>query len=107
MPHSFGPDHDHPTLSVDRTGGRFHGALYVASIHFARDASGRTRGKMFMARSMNGGKSFGQITKHDVMTASRCRRQRRVSSIAVNRDGIVVDRFAEARPLTIPLTEGA
>jgi hypothetical protein len=64
MPHSFGPDHDHATLTVDRTGGKFHGALYVASTHFPRDVLGNT---VFIARSMDGGKSFRQVTDHEVM----------------------------------------
>lgn len=67
-PHSFGPDHDHPTLIVDRTSGKFQSALYVASTHFPRDASGKQRRTVFVARSMDGGKSFRQITDHEVMT---------------------------------------
>jgi hypothetical protein len=67
MPQSFGPNHDHPTLIVDRTGGGFHGALYVASSHSSRDASGRYRYKVFVARSIDGGRSFSQLTEHEVM----------------------------------------
>jgi len=67
MPHSFGPNHDHPTLIVDRSGGRFHGALYVASTHSTRDTSGIYRERVFVARSMDGGKSFPQVTEPEVM----------------------------------------
>jgi hypothetical protein len=65
-PHSFGRAHDHPTLIVDRTGGRFHGALYVASVRVTRDASGRQRTTQFVARSMDGGKSFALTTEHEM-----------------------------------------
>lgn len=64
-PYSFGRSHDHPTLIVDRTGGRSHGALYVASVRVSRDQQGRTRTKAFVARSMDGGRSFPQATEHE------------------------------------------
>jgi hypothetical protein len=70
IPQSFGSNHDHPTLIVDRTAGRFHGALYVVSKHSTRDAAGMWRSKAFVARSMDGGKSFGQIGEHDVMNVN-------------------------------------
>jgi hypothetical protein len=66
-PLSFGPAHDHATLIVDRSGGRFHGALYVTSTLSTRNAAGRVRDNIFVARSMDGGKSFAQITEHEVM----------------------------------------
>lgn len=64
--HSFGRNHDHPTLTVDRTGGRFHGALYVVSVHPTRDNLSRRRSNAFVARSMDGGKTFPYITEHRV-----------------------------------------
>src|SRR4029453_9405971 len=33
IPQSFGSNHDHPTLIVDRTAGKSHGALYVVTSH--------------------------------------------------------------------------
>jgi hypothetical protein len=62
-PHSFGAGHDHATLVVDRSGGRFDGALYVVSADVTRDPRGQSRAKQFVARSMDGGKSFAQITE--------------------------------------------
>ena len=53
-------------MIVDRTGGKFHGALYIASIRVTRDAQGRRRHKVFVARSMDGGRTFPQITEHEV-----------------------------------------
>jgi hypothetical protein len=66
--HSFGPGHDHATLIVNRSTGRFHGALYVASIRAVRDASGSPHSLVFVARSMDGGKRFSQITEHEMTT---------------------------------------
>jgi hypothetical protein len=64
--HSFGRSHDHPTMIVDRTSGKFRGALYIASIRVMRDVLGRTRSKVFVARSTDGGRTFPQITEHEV-----------------------------------------
>jgi hypothetical protein len=64
--HSFGRAHDHGTSIVDSTGGRFHGALYVGSTRVVRDAQGRIRNKTFVARSMDGGQTFAQVTEHEV-----------------------------------------
>lgn len=69
-PHSFGRSHDHPTLIVDRTGGRFHGALYVTSIRVSRDAQDRTRTKVFVARSMDGGRTFPNTIEHEATNMS-------------------------------------
>jgi hypothetical protein len=64
-PQSFGRGHDHPTLIVDRSGGRFHGALYVASVRVVRDEQGKQRTKQFVARSMDGGKTLALIAEHE------------------------------------------
>lgn len=69
-PHSFGRSHDHPTMIVDRSGGRFHGALYIASVRVTRDSQGRRRTKAFVARSMDGGQSFAHTTEHEVTNLS-------------------------------------
>jgi hypothetical protein len=65
-PHSFGRAHDHPTIAIDRSGGRFHGALYVASTKVVRDPGGRVRTRAFVARSMDGGRTFATI-EHELM----------------------------------------
>jgi hypothetical protein len=65
-PYSFGPGHDHPTIVVDRTGGRFHGALYVVSTGPRREALGRRRENTFVARSTDGGLNFSQVTEHEM-----------------------------------------
>ena len=63
--HSFGRSHDHPTLVVDRSHTRSHGALYVTSARTSRDAAGRQRMKTFVARSVDGGRTFA-ITEHEL-----------------------------------------
>ena len=65
-PHSFGRAHDHPTIAVDRSGGRFHGTLYVSSTKVIRDAAGRIRTKAFVARSRDGGRTFATV-EHELM----------------------------------------
>ena len=67
-PHSFGPNHDHPTLVVDRSFGRFRGALYVVSMHAVRDENGRWQSKTFIARSMDGGATFAEVIEHDLLS---------------------------------------
>ncbi|MGH9200201.1 MAG: sialidase family protein [Vicinamibacterales bacterium] len=64
--HSFGRGHDHPTLIVDRSQGKFHGLLYLTSTHVVRDAQSRVRNKVFVARSSDGARTFSQIVDHEV-----------------------------------------
>jgi hypothetical protein len=69
-PRSFGRAHDHPTLMVDRSGRQFHNALYVTSIRVSRDSQGRTRTKAFVARSMDGGRTFPYTNEHEATNMS-------------------------------------
>jgi hypothetical protein len=60
-PVSLGQGHDHETLALDRTKGRFAGSLYVVSNQGAmEEATGKNRSTAFVARSNDGGRSFAE-----------------------------------------------
>lgn len=57
-PFRFGAGHDHPTLAVDRSGGRFDGSVYLASGRSGINPEGRSRWTVYVARSDDAGRSF-------------------------------------------------
>jgi len=60
---TFGRGHDHGTLAVDQTGGRFGGSVYVASHQSTNDDAGKVRDAVFIARSSDGGATFTEPTR--------------------------------------------
>lgn len=62
-PVSFGHRHDHGTLGIDATDGRFGGSLYAVSHQTIRDSAGMFRSAVFVARSQDGGATFGAPTR--------------------------------------------
>lgn len=59
-PVSLGPGHDHQTIALDRSGGARDGTLYVTSALDGRESvTGKVRPILFVARSRDGGRSFG------------------------------------------------
>jgi hypothetical protein len=62
-PVSFGRRHDHGTLGVDRSAGPFGGSAYVVSRQDVRQDDGKTRSTVFVARSSDGGSTFGAPTR--------------------------------------------
>ncbi len=60
-PVSLGRSHDHETMVVDLTNGKFAGNLYVVSSTYAKEAAtGKTRTIVYVARSTDGGQSFSE-----------------------------------------------
>ncbi|MGI8401931.1 MAG: sialidase family protein [Gemmatimonadaceae bacterium] len=59
-PVSFGRAHDHGTAGIDATSGRFGGSAYVVSHQTTRDTAGISRDAVFVARSSDGGATFGE-----------------------------------------------
>jgi hypothetical protein len=63
-PLGLGEGHDHETLAVDRTSGPRSGSVYALSVQpSVEPASGKPRDAVFIARSDDGGKSFGEPTR--------------------------------------------
>lgn len=58
-PTFFPGGHDRPAVSVDTTGGRFGGRVYVVS-GVGRQLAGKQRWTVFVARSSNGGRTFDE-----------------------------------------------
>jgi hypothetical protein len=58
----FPGQHDHGTLVVDRFNGALPGSVYAVSQGSARDAGGRRRQATLVARSSDGGITFGPAT---------------------------------------------
>lgn len=57
-PVSLGNAHDHPTLLVDRSSKQYAGGLYAISGRSRRNAAGKARSAIFIARSTDGGLTF-------------------------------------------------
>ncbi len=63
-PVTLAGSHDHETLAVDASSGPRKGSLYVFSVDSTKEkASGQTRDAVFVARSDDGGRSFGEPTR--------------------------------------------
>lgn len=60
-PVALGPGHDHPTLAVDTRSAARSSWVYVVSGKGAR-VDGKLRFSVFVTRSMDGGKTFGEAT---------------------------------------------
>lgn len=57
----FAGSHDHETLAVDATSGPRAGSLYLLSVESTKEAaSGQRRDAVFVARSDDGGRTFGE-----------------------------------------------
>ncbi|HVF46033.1 MAG TPA: hypothetical protein VNA17_00555 [Pyrinomonadaceae bacterium] len=59
-PISFGRGTDHPTLTVDRTNGKFAGSFYMLTNRSARTKSGNVTFPIVLSRSSDGGKTFSK-----------------------------------------------
>ena len=57
-PVSLGNAHDHPTLLVDRSSKEFAGSLYAVSGRSSKNAAGKGRSAIYVARSIDGGLTF-------------------------------------------------
>lgn len=57
-PVSLGNAHDHPTLLVDRFSKQFTGILYAVSARPTKNAAGKSRNAIYVARSIDGGLTF-------------------------------------------------
>lgn len=89
---SLGFSHDHPTLVVDRTGGRFAGSLYAVSATGRRGANGQRRSAVYAARSTDGGLTFQEPTRVVVNNLSY-----EAQNPAVMSDGTLLVPFADHR----------
>lgn len=56
---NLGPRHDHGSIAVDATGGSRHGDAYVAAHLGLRDSTGLRRAAVMVARTRDGGATFG------------------------------------------------
>jgi hypothetical protein len=62
-PVSLGPGHDHPALVADHSASERAGWVYLTSTHAYRDAAGRRRQAVFVARSRDAGRTFDHTTR--------------------------------------------
>lgn len=58
-PFNLGPRHDHGSIGVDAGAGPRRGSAYVAAHESIRDSAGRRRAAVMVARSGDGGATFG------------------------------------------------
>jgi photosystem II stability/assembly factor-like uncharacterized protein len=59
-PVDLGRGHDHQTMTVDTSKGKFAGSIYLVSGKLQRDTAGNPAASVFVARSADGGRSFQQ-----------------------------------------------
>ena len=60
---SFGKGHDHQTLAVDNTNGKFAGSIYLVSSLSRRNNAGQSRSNVFIARSTDDGLTFQEQSR--------------------------------------------